>query len=514
MHLNKAQAVLRPRNPWEAIDLGVLLARRHSALLMATWAVLTLPLFAILTVIFWQQPSVAVLVIWWLKPAFERLPLYILSNALFANTPSLRDSFKALPKLLKPQLLASLTWRRLSVTRSFDLPVLQLENLSGPARQQRLVTLGRNYTRAPTWLTIIGLHIEMALWISLLALLYLFIPAQLQTDWSWAKLLQISQSQWLWAEHLSNLLYVLVLIIWEPIYVACGFTLYLNRRTELEAWDIELALRNLAKRLTSSLGVFLCALLLLLPLSDNAFAQSFTQDNINTQNQELGVEQPRLLKQMLNSEQAQQSIKATLDAPPFENYKTISNWQLGKSKTDTKDTHEFNVPDWLKNLVEYLSFSVQVVLWSTLLLLSALLLWRYRQWLSTFAQKLRPIKKAAPPPVQTLFALEVNNQSLPDDLIASAQSLWSSDQRAALSLLYRGFLNYLLQQQTLPLTAAHTENEVLAMTDALDPKLQLYGQQLTQYWINLAWGHRLPAHSQFVQLCQQWQELQQQEHSQ
>lgn len=260
----------------------------------------------------------------------------------------MRDSFKALPKLLKPQLLASLTWRRLSVTRSFDLPVLQLENLSGPARQQRLVTLGRNYTRAPTWLTIIGLHIEMALWISLLALLYLFIPAQLQTDWSWAKLLQISQSQWLWAEHLSNLLYVLVLIIWEPIYVACGFTLYLNRRTELEAWDIELALRNLAKRLTSSLGVFLCALLLLLPLSDNAFAQSFTQDNINTQNQELGVEQPRLLKQMLNSEQAQQSIKATLDAPPFENYKTISNWQLGKTKTDTKDTHEFNVPDWHK----------------------------------------------------------------------------------------------------------------------------------------------------------------------
>lgn len=122
--------------------------------------------------------------------------------------------------------------------------------------------------------------------------------------------------------------------------------------------------------------------------------------------------------------------------------------------------------------------------------------------------------KAAPPPVQTLFGLEVNNQSLPDDLIASAQSLWSSDQRAALSLLYRGFLNYLLQQQTLPLTAAHTENEVLAMTDALDPQLQFYGQQLTQYWVNLAWGHRLPAHSQFVQLCQQWQELQQQERSQ
>ncbi len=176
MQLNKAQAVLRSRNPWEAMDLGIVLARRHAGLLMATWAAITVPLFLILTMIFWQQPTVAVLIIWWLKPAFERLPLYILSNALFANTPSFTASIKAWPKLLKPQLLASLTWRRLSMTRSFDLPVQQLEGVAGPERQQRLVTLGRQYTRTPTWLTIIGLHIEMALWLGLIVLLYLLIP--------------------------------------------------------------------------------------------------------------------------------------------------------------------------------------------------------------------------------------------------------------------------------------------------------------------------------------------------
>ena len=31
----------------------------------------------------------------------------------------------------------------------------------------------------------------------------------------------------------------------EPLYVACGFALYLNRRTQLEAWDIDLAFRRL-----------------------------------------------------------------------------------------------------------------------------------------------------------------------------------------------------------------------------------------------------------------------------
>jgi hypothetical protein len=33
--------------------------------------------------------------------------------------------------------------------------------------------------------------------------------------------------------------------------VAAGFTLYLNRRTELEAWDLELAFRHLQERLAA-----------------------------------------------------------------------------------------------------------------------------------------------------------------------------------------------------------------------------------------------------------------------
>ena len=35
----------------------------------------------------------------------------------------------------------------------------------------------------------------------------------------------------------------------EPLYVACGFTLYLQRRTALEGWDIELRFRQLASRI-------------------------------------------------------------------------------------------------------------------------------------------------------------------------------------------------------------------------------------------------------------------------
>lgn len=511
MQLNKAQAVLRSRNPWEAMDLGIVLARRHAGLLMATWAVITIPLFLVLTLIFWQKPTVAVLIIWWLKPAFERLPLYILSNALFDNTPSFKQSLKAWPALLKPQLLASLTWRRLSMTRSFDLPVQQLEGVSGAERQQRLITLGRQYTRTPTWLTIIGLHIEMALWLGLIVLLYLLIPAQLHTDWSWAKLLEITQHQWLWAEHLSNFLYILVLIVWQPIYVACGFTLYLNRRTELEAWDVELVFRGLAQRLKSSAALLLIAVICILPYGQPAFAE--TQRIANNDNDELSADEPRLLKQMLSSEQAQQSINSLLNQPPFQNYKTVKNWRLGEVKESVSKPSALSAPAWLKSLLTHLSFGLQALLWSFVLLLSVIILWRYRQWLRTFGQQLFPSKHSRRAPPATLLSLEISTASLPDNLIATAQALWASNPRAALSLLYRGLLNHLVEVQALPLSAAHTEGEIIALSRTSSEPLQRYTEQLTLHWQNLAWGQRLLSRTQFSDLCAQWQQLQRQEHT-
>jgi hypothetical protein len=53
-------------------------------------------------------------------------------------------------------------------------------------------------------------------------------------------------------EVLGNLAYLVALSLIEPLYVASGFTLYLNRRTELEGWDIEIAFRQLAARRASA----------------------------------------------------------------------------------------------------------------------------------------------------------------------------------------------------------------------------------------------------------------------
>ena len=214
MRLSDASVVIRPRPTWEAMDLGVLLSQRHRRLLMTSWAIVTLPIFVLFSAVFWTSPSLAIFLFWWLKPAFERLPLFILSKAMFGETPTLKQALFQWPRLLQPQLLASLTWRRLSLSRSFLLPVVQLEGLGADARQQRIQVLLQRDAGAARWLTVIGAHLETALWIGMMVLFYLLLPQQVALDWNWQSLIAADTQDWQWLEHLTNAFYVLVLIVW------------------------------------------------------------------------------------------------------------------------------------------------------------------------------------------------------------------------------------------------------------------------------------------------------------
>jgi Domain of unknown function (DUF4129) len=526
MRLTDASVAIRPRNPWEAIDLGVLLAREHRRLLMTSCAMVTLPVFALLTFAFWDYPTLAILLFWWLKPAFERLPLLILSQALFGATPSLKQALNAWPQTLKTQLLASLTWRRLSMSRSFKLPVQQLENLSGPTRQQRIALLSQRNLNAARWLTSIGSSLEMTLWAGLMTFFYLVVPQQVRLDWSWSALLNL-QGQWYWLEHLSNALYALVLIFWEPIYVACGFTLYLNRRTELEAWDIELVLRRLRQRLIGSAYVLLIGLALALPLfSSPAWAdeqstdeQNYScpvpsQDPLPADHVPAGPDRPRLTHQALTSKASRDSIKAQLEQPPFKNPSTVTGWRLVKDSVTTLGKPR-DPAHWLLRLIngleqsaKLLAHAVEVLLWAALVIAVSMLVWRYRVWFRTFVNRRRGTKTEQRPVPQQLFGLQVNAESLPEDVASAVEQLWPTQPREALGLLYRALLSRLLTDYKLPLKNADTEGEVLQQVAKLKLRtLSAFSQNLTTQWQNLAYGHRLPAEHLQQELCAGWREL-------
>ncbi|SFP22668.1 protein of unknown function [Geopseudomonas sagittaria] len=511
MPLSDAAVAVRLRSPWEAVDLGVRLAQRHAGLLLASWALLTLPLLAVLSLLLWRYPSVALLLFWWLKPAFERLPLHILSRALFGATPTLGQALRAWPGLLRGELLASLTWRRFSLSRSFTLPLLQLENLRGQARRQRLDALGRRSSVA-RWLTLLGMHIELLLWTGLLVLIYLLLPSSFDSERGWLDLLLRPAEEWLWLEHLSNACYALVLVLWEPIYVACGFSLYLNRRSELEAWDLELAFRRLLERLGQASLVLLLSLGLWLPPGP-ALAQETAPETAPTSLASLatcplpGADDPgpqaaRLTHQPLDSQQARREIQALLAAPPFRRVEERLDW--GWSAGDESTAPPSHAPQWLQGAAAL----IEVLLWALLVAGLALLAWRYRDWLRLFAARGQAARPAEATPPAQLFGLAVDPRSLPDDLPASVEQLWPTDPRAALALLYRGLLSHLLHQRRLPLRAAHTEGEVLVLLQGLDdPALGAFARRLLDAWQALAYGSRPPPAELGPQLCDAWRQL-------
>ncbi|MFO2462578.1 DUF4129 domain-containing protein [Pseudomonas sp. 15FMM2] len=500
MRLSDASVVIRPRTSWEAMDLGVLLAREHRVLLMGSWALVSLPVFALLCLMLWDHPSLAMLLFWWLKPAFDRLPLYILSKVLFGETPTLKQAVRQWPYLLKGQLLASLTWRRFSLSRSFLMPVVQLEGLKGQARQQRQGILQQRNAGAARWLTLIGMHLEIVLWVGLMALLYLFLPYQVELDWDWQQLALASEQDWFWLEHLSNALYALVLVFWEPIYVACGFSLYLNRRTVLEAWDLELVFRRLRQRLASVATVMLLAIgLVLIAPAPRAMAGEPLE--------------------ALSPQAAHQSIKALLEQPPFKHPETVTHYRFGDEKPGKKpgQDSEAHLPAWLKSLLDNLNSNtlkplaqmLEVLLWAALAGALTLMIWRYRDWLRTFVSgpSIRQPTPTKPAPTQ-LFGLDLNARTLPDDIAASAEQLWSTHPREALGLLYRGLLSRLLHDFNLPLKSADTEAQVLEQVRHLQqPQLLAFSDDLTRHWQNLAYGHRLPPTQAQNQLCNNWRAL-------
>jgi hypothetical protein len=507
MRLSDATVVIRPRTTWEAMDLGVLLSQRHRRLLMTSWAIVTLPIFALLSWVLWDSPSLAVFIFWWLKPVFDRLPLYILSKAMFGETPTLKQALRQFPQLLKPQLLASLTWRRLSLSRSFLMPVVQLEGLSGQPRQQRLQVLLQRNAGAARWLTIIGVHLESALWIGLMVLFYLFLPQQVELDWNWQTLITAATQDWRWLEHLTNAFYALVLIVWEPVYVACGFSLYLNRRTVLESWDIELVFRRMRQRLSSAAVTLLLAAFLLMPTAQTGWAAEPV----------ISPDSPRLLDQPLTSQASRDSIKAILDQPPFKNKESVTRYRFGEDKPATDTADDDPTTEWLEALLKLLDNQhfgtvaslIEIVLWGVLIGAIGLLIWHYRDGLQAFVSR-RPIlnSKVARPLPQQAFGLDLNRETLPADIAASAERLWQTHPREALGLLYRGLLSHLLHDFNMALKPADTEGQVLERIEHLQqPALLAFSKNLTGHWQNMAYGHRLPpAHLQ-QELCDGWRAL-------
>ncbi len=459
------------------------------------------PLMLVLFILFYKQPWWAALVLWWLKPLWETLQLHFIADALFNPQLQWRSVMARSRKLLFHQFFAKLLLQRWSLSRSFNMPVSELEHLTGHARRKRLTTLHRDANSTSVWLTLFGNTVEGLLVIALFAALWMLVPMKLEVDYTMSDLVDSP----LLFPALAWVAYLAMALV-SPFYVCCGFMLYINRRTWLEAWDIELSFRQLAaksRKNTQHTGAIL--IFLALPLLAIAPADKLRADTAFT------------------PEASQQQITEILESDDFNQMqdKTGLRWVESNRQNELQEdphpawlTRQLERLDkWIKqspfmngilNVLSTVPNLLEAVLWGTVIASVVFLIYRFRHTIMPGWLGQAPEKKAQRP--THLFGLELDQLSLPEDVLAQSRHLWHQQkQREALSLLYRAALSHLIHEDQVLLKDSHTEAECVALCrrQVITSRSDFF-QNLTQHWITLAYAHQLPDDRGFETLCAGW----------
>jgi len=224
---------LRPRGMFEAADLGVRLVSAHLRSIWTSCAPLYVLVLFVAATLLPFGVGWTVLAVIWLKPWLDRSILFVLARAVFGEETRFADVWAARGALAGRGLLGALTLRRLSPWRSYVQPVLQLEGQRGKARRERVARILGPHRGAALAMQSAFAVIETSLVLGLLALLPWLMP---DDQAPWLALLLEGGS---WVTGVALACFIVAVAIVEPFFVGAGFAMYLNRRVELEAWDIE-----------------------------------------------------------------------------------------------------------------------------------------------------------------------------------------------------------------------------------------------------------------------------------
>lgn len=232
---------LRPRSMMEATDLGVRLVQSNAR---SVWLG-ALPAYALVVALAASSAGLApwlpCAVIFWLKPWIDRSLLFSLSRAVFGQGTTMRDWWQARRAVCWQGLVATLTVQRLSAWRAYLLPAAQLEGQRGRTARERRRLLVKGHGWEAALVQFAFAQLELVLIAGFFAMAAWF---------SVSSAGETALMRWLAAGDgtlpalASMLLYAMVVLVVEPYFVAAGFSMYLNRRVQLEAWDVEQAFRR------------------------------------------------------------------------------------------------------------------------------------------------------------------------------------------------------------------------------------------------------------------------------
>lgn len=544
MRIDDLTVALRARNPWESFDLGLVLARHTGANLFLAFILPYLGFALLVNLLTWGHPAFAVLIVWWLKPLFDRIALQVLAQSVFGATPPWRATLSSLRQIPRTGLLHALSLGRFDFARSFHLAVYQLEGQTGRDRRERLNVLDKKARGHAVWLTIVTIHFVYVLLFGLDGLLKMISPEGVQFSLRLGDYFNFGESEpSLLSQYLFNGAYLLAECVLEPLYVAAGFSLYLNRRTALEGWDLEVAFKRMAARVqaqqaglrqgvSQSAGILLIALCSVVVLQGGGSGVVYAQVTSGTSvaapvNSGVALPDvspastavPGTSSALVDAPQAaptnvlapvaagpapeKKAIQAILAGAEFNQYEERKVW---KRKGEPPEPDSRSAPPdlsgWIK-LAQFMAEALRVLAWMAAIAFIGWLLYFLSRRLGWFRNLIGRNMLYKP---GVLFGLDLRAESLPADIPAAARAcLAADDVRGALSLLYRGALRVLIYERDLELRAGDTEGDcVRRVNRAAAGTLAQYFSRLVDAWGLIAYARRSPADGAAAALIDEW----------
>jgi hypothetical protein len=504
VQIEGAKAELRSRPPYEAADLGVLLLRSLWRPTLAAWLACVLPLqLCVLLTFDSVHPAWSYLALWWLKPVYARAYGLVVGRGLFGDAPGVRALYRGLWTDGKRGLLGDLLWRRLDPARTLVAPVALLEGLTGGAAARRRRTLGEGSTSTVGLVLAACVAMELAIMLGLIIAGQMLVPEE--AGW-------IAEDLWsLGAQSVSRYTmlasYMLAIAMVEPLFVASGFGLYINRRTNIEGWDVELTFRRMARRLAGAVVLALLSGALLTAVVTPASAQPGSPASAAAPLSQSAVDDGLRLPvpELASDGKAEAAMKRVLGRPELQRSRVEEHWELRSSPKSEPD-RKLSMP-WLSWLAGAFARLFVVLLWllggAALVVVIYLLVQR----------------------TQRMFPSEAGRESLPEflahvrnaegretplslrEVVPRALALLAEGKHvAALSVLYVGTLTALMRQDGLHVPRQATEGQCLAAVRAApiaEARRDLFGE-LTLLWQLSAYAHTPPDDARLRAICQRF----------
>jgi hypothetical protein len=256
-----------------------------------------------------------------------------------------------------------------------------------------------------------------------------------------------------------------------------GFGIYLNNRTWIEGWDVELALKRLAKRITRAVVPCLVLFVILAPISAHASGETVSA---------------RVIREV----KAQPEFKVhTVKQKVPVTSKSKKSWS------------------WLESLLRMMNFGSAGVWLGNFLIVSAisllLALIAWLLWENRHAFLMRRVDGGETKKFQgtrVVLGMDVSPETLPDDVPGVVMGLWKRGlHQEALSLLYRGAISKVIVLGHVEIQESDTEGDcVRRVNQAGGLAHPGYFQGITGLWIRLAYAGRTPRDEEIEMFCRDW----------